>query len=42
MPGMEIGIAKAYYKADRMSTNVTFQLVDDEIVMQPNVKRNDS
>lgn len=36
MPGCEIGIARAYYKTSDMDSNLTFQLVNDEIIAQPN------
>ncbi|MDR2488804.1 MAG: FapA family protein [Desulfovibrio sp.] len=32
MPGCEIGIAKAFYKTHDMGSNLSFSLVDDEIV----------
>lgn len=38
MPGCEIGIARAYFKTDRMDSDTTFQLVDDEIIARPNRK----
>lgn len=36
MPGCEIGIARAYYKSQYMEENVTFKLLDEEILSTPN------
>lgn len=39
MPGCEISIANVYMKTDSMERNMTFMLMNDEIVSQPNRKK---
>jgi len=42
MPGCEIGIAKAYTKTTVMESDVTFMMVDDDVISRPNRKKNDA